>query len=47
MLKVEHTVTEEVTGVDAIQTKIRIAVSATLEDIGLRPRLCHPATLHH
>lgn len=31
----EHTVTEEVTGIDIVQTQIRIAGGATFEEIGL------------
>ena len=40
-LQVEHTITEEVTGVDLVQTQIRIALGATLADLGLvsPPRL--------
>lgn len=34
-LQVEHTITEEVTGVDLVQTQIRIALGATLADLGL------------
>ncbi|MEM7100151.1 MAG: carboxyl transferase domain-containing protein [Pseudomonadota bacterium] len=34
-LQVEHTVTEEVTGVDVVQTQIQIAGGASLTDIGL------------
>lgn len=34
-VQVEHTVTEEVTGVDIVQSQIRIAGGATLESIGL------------
>jgi len=42
-IQVEHTVTEEVTGIDVVQTQIRIAGGATFEEIGLvqeniRPR---------
>ena len=31
----EHTVTEEITGVDLVQAQIRIAGGATLESLGL------------
>ena len=34
-LQVEHTVTEEVTGVDIVQAQIRLAQGATLEQLGL------------
>ena len=33
--QVEHTVTEEVTGVDIVQTQIRIAGGASLADMGM------------
>ena len=34
-IQVEHTITEEVTGIDLVQAQIKIAAGATLEEIGL------------
>lgn len=34
-IQVEHTVTEEVTGVDLVQAQIKIAAGATLQEVGL------------
>ncbi len=34
-LQVEHTVTEEITGVDLVQSQIKIAEGHTLKDLGL------------
>jgi len=36
-LQVEHTITEEVTGVDLVQAQIALAAGRTLQDIGLDP----------
>ena len=44
----EHTCTEEVTGVDLVQAQIRIAGGASLADLGLAKqvsRLAHTAQL--
>ncbi len=43
-LQVEHTVTEEVTGVDLVQAQISIAAGSTLAGIGLDP--AHPPQAH-
>lgn len=36
ILQVEHTVTEQITGIDIVQTQIKIAAGATLKDLGLK-----------
>jgi len=42
-LQVEHTVTEQVTGVDIVQAQIRLAAGATLQDLGLDdPEVARP-----
>ncbi|MDA1147830.1 MAG: carbamoyl-phosphate synthase large subunit [Chloroflexi bacterium] len=42
-LQVEHTVTEAVTGVDIVQSQIRLADGATIADLGLDdPRIAEP-----
>jgi pyruvate carboxylase len=35
-IQVEHTVTEQVTGIDLVQSQIKIAGGATLEELGLK-----------
>jgi pyruvate carboxylase len=34
-LQVEHTVTEEITGIDIVQTQVKIAGGASLAELGL------------
>jgi pyruvate carboxylase len=40
-LQVEHTVTEEITGVDLVQSQIRIAEGLTLQDLNLTQDKIH------
>jgi pyruvate carboxylase len=35
-IQVEHTVSEEVTGIDIVQTQIMIAGGATFKDLGMK-----------
>ena len=41
-LQVEHTVTEEVTGIDIVQTQIQIAEGASISDLDIRNRSTQP-----
>lgn len=40
-LQVEHTVTEEITGVDLVQTQIQVAEGSSLEELGLIQKNIH------
>ena len=42
-VQVEHTVTEEVCGVDIVQTQIMIAGGATLKDLNIIQEKIHPS----
>ena len=42
-LQVEHTVTEEITGVDLVQTQLKLAQGASLKDLSLtQDKIAHP-----
>ncbi len=41
-IQVEHTVTEEVTGIDLAQTQLRLALGATLNEVGLSTGVAGP-----
>ena len=40
-IQVEHTITEEITGVDIVAAQLRLAGGATLEELGLRQECIH------
>jgi pyruvate carboxylase len=43
VVQVEHTVTEEITGIDIVQTQIKIAGGASLSELGLGSQAAVPA----
>jgi acetyl/propionyl-CoA carboxylase alpha subunit len=43
-IQVEHTITEEITGVDLVQAQLRIAGGASLAELGLTPATMPPAS---
>lgn len=43
LLQVEHTVTEEITGIDIVQTQVKIAGGASLAELGLGSQELVPA----
>lgn len=46
-LQVEHTITEEVTGVDLVQSQIRVAEGLTLPELGLTQEKIHANVSFH
>lgn len=46
-LQVEHTVTEEITGIDLVQSQIRIAEGMTLPELGISQDNIRPDVREH